>query len=45
MAFTRPPRPQLTDVVVVLDEGDHPSQQMPLNPLLQVGRLHADGAD
>ena len=43
VALARPARAQLTDVVVVLNEGHHAGQQMPFSALIKRGRLHARG--
>jgi len=44
VALAGPSRSQLAAVVVVLNEREHPHQQVPLDPLVQVRRLHACGA-
>ena len=37
-------RPQLAQVVVVLDQRDQPRQMQPLHPFVELGRLHAAAA-
>ena len=44
MRLTGTARPELAGVYVVLNQGDQPSQKMPLDPVFKLGRLHAAGS-
>ena len=45
MALASPPRPQFAYVEIVLNQGNHPGQQVPLYTILELGRLQTGGAD